>query len=48
MTLKFYNVTGINIDKAAKIYHRLESVSYLSANSTMLMPDLWYSIITDL
>jgi hypothetical protein len=32
MTLKFYNVTGINIDKAA-IAYRLESV-YLSANST--------------
>jgi hypothetical protein len=28
-----YNVTGINIDKAAKIAYRLESV-YLSANST--------------
>jgi hypothetical protein len=39
MTLETYNVTGINIDKAAKIAYRLESV-YLSANSTMLMPEL--------
>jgi Zn-dependent metalloprotease len=28
-----YNVTGISIDKAAKIAYRLESV-YLTANST--------------
>jgi hypothetical protein len=33
MTLETLNVTGINIDKAAKIAYRLESV-YLSANST--------------
>jgi hypothetical protein len=38
MTLETPNVTGINIDKAAKIAYRLESVCLLIL--LMLMPEL--------
>jgi hypothetical protein len=42
-----YNVTGINIDKAAKIAYRLESV-YCLLILPMLMPELMVFKATDL